>query len=178
MGVAVAESSRGYESIGPEDAPVTIVEYVDYIDPFLHTVRDKLAYIKSKYPDLVRIVIIDFPWRRSSIEINAAVAARCAGEQNEFWRYYVALCDGPALFDDDHLDAIARHLDINLTAFDECLKSGRHRDEVMKELAEGEFAGVKRTPSLVVNGKPVEWDRADALDDAVTHAMSSDRADR
>lgn len=160
-----------HESIGPENAPVTIVEYVDYIDPFLKPVRDKLVRVKAEYPDQVRIVIIDFPWRRYPIEINAAVAARCAGEQNSFWRYHVVLADGPAVFSEDRLDSIARDLNLDQPAFDECLESGRHRNEVMEELAEGEFSGVEKTPSVFVNGKRVDYS-GNEIEAAVNKALA------
>ena len=55
-----------------------------------------------------------------------------------------------------HLSAAAGRLGMNQNEFDTCLDSGRHTEQVQKDMAEGSRVGITGTPAIFVNGIPIE----------------------
>ncbi len=68
-------------SIGPEDAPLTILEYADYQCPYCATVGVQLYEFQQKYPDDVRYVYRHFPLSYHEKAPLGAYAADAAGKQ-------------------------------------------------------------------------------------------------
>lgn len=149
-------------SKGPADAPVTIVEYSDYQCPFCSRwVADTYPMILKDYIDAgkVRLEFRDFPL--GSIHPNAddaAVAARCAGEQGAYFEMHDLLFAGqndwanladPAEF----FAGYAAEIGLDGGAFGECQASGRYDAAIQADLQAGQAAGVSGTPSFVINGE-------------------------
>src|SRR5437899_5411329 len=79
-------------SLGPVDAPVTLVEYGDYECPDCFNAEPVVAEIRARLGDKLRYVFRHFP--RSSIHPRASVAAaaaEAAGRQGKFWDMHQAL---------------------------------------------------------------------------------------
>ena len=140
--------------IGPEDAPITIVEFSDYECPYCqqwHTeVFDRLMLA---YPEQVRLVYRDFPI--TSIHPNAmpaAVAANCAREQDGFWDYHDKLFRMELGLSTDAYQEYASQLDLDVEEFVECLDSGRYEEEVQADFDFAANLGVRSTPTFFVNG--------------------------
>lgn len=73
---------------GDENAPVTIVEFSDYECPYCKRHFDQTyGQLISEYVDTgkAKMVFKDFPLSFHSNAIPAAQAARCAGEQGDYW---------------------------------------------------------------------------------------------
>ena len=141
-------------SIGPEDAPITIVEFSDYECPYCrqwHTeVFDRLL---QAYPEEVRLVYRDFPL--SSIHPNAtpaALAANCALEQDVFWDYHNKLFGMELGLSTDAYQEYASQLGVDTEEFAECLDSGRYEEEVQADFDFAANLGVRSTPTFFVNG--------------------------
>jgi protein-disulfide isomerase len=140
--------------IGPEDAPITIVEFSDYECPYCqqwHTeVFDRLMLA---YPEQVRLVYRDFPI--SNIHPNAvpaAIAANCALEQDMFWDYHDKLFRMELGLSTDAYQEYASQLDLDVEKFVECLDSGRYEEEVQADFDFAANLGVRSTPTFFVNG--------------------------
>ncbi len=140
--------------IGPEDAPITIVEFSDYECPYCqqwHTeVFDRLMLA---YPEQVRLMYRDFPI--SNIHPNAvpaAIAANCALEQDMFWDYHDKLFRMELGLSTDAYQEYASQLDLNVEKFVECLDSGRYEEEVQADFDFAANLGVRSTPTFFVNG--------------------------
>lgn len=72
-------------SIGPEDAPLTIVEYADFECPYCANAGLALAAFQKEYPDEVRYVYRHFPLSFHKKAPTAAYAADAAGKQGLFF---------------------------------------------------------------------------------------------
>lgn len=141
-------------SIGPEDAPITIIEFSDYECPFCQQwhkeVYDQLL---EAYPDEIRLVYRDFPI--TSIHPNAtsaAYAANCAREQDAFWEYHDKLFDTELGLNTEAYLEYASQLGIDTEAFSECLDSGRYEEEVQADFDFAANLGVRSTPTFFING--------------------------
>jgi protein-disulfide isomerase len=151
----MAIPTAGEPSLGPADAPVTLIEFSDFQCPFCRAVQPTLAALRERYGDRLRIVHRDFPSERHRAARRAAEAARCAGEQNAYWPYHDALYGTALVGGDVELGAIAAKLSLDAAAFTACLNSRRHATVVQQGVLDGKAAGVTGTPTFFVNGRPL-----------------------
>ncbi|RMF87411.1 MAG: thioredoxin [Nitrospinota bacterium] len=139
---------------GDPKAPITIVEFSDFQCPFCKRVLPTLRQVLSTYQGKVRLVYRDFPLR--SIHPYAqqgAEAANCAREQGKFWEYHDAIFGDQEQLTPDKLSTYAQNLGLDMTAFKQCLSSRKYRDEVQKDIDDGERVGVSGTPAFFINGR-------------------------
>jgi protein-disulfide isomerase len=138
---------------GPENAPITIVEFSDFQCPFCSRVNPTLAQVREKYGDKVRIVFRQYPLPFHQQAQKAAEASLCAHEQGKFWEMHDALFANQQALGVDQLKTQATQLGLNAEAFNTCLDSNKYADQVAKDLKEGSAAGVSGTPAMFVNGR-------------------------
>ena len=141
-------------SIGPANAPVTIIEFGDFQSTFCEMEVSALQQVRDRYHDQVRLVFKDFPPLTSKEAVQAAEAARCANEQGKFWQFHDALFANQSQLAVSDLKAAARKLGLDSAKFDSCLDSGKYATAVEEDIDEGLRLGVKGTPSFFVNGHP------------------------
>ena len=152
----MAIPTAGEPALGPEDAPVVLVEFSDFQCPFCRTVQATLKTLHERYGDKLRIVHRDFPLdARHRAARRAAEAARCAAEQNAFWPFSDELYRTQLLGVDAELTAIAQRLKLDTGAFTSCLESKRHAVTVQRGVVDGKALGVTVTPSFFINGRPL-----------------------
>lgn len=147
--------STGAPVRGKADAPITIVEFSDFQCPFCRSVVATLKQLAARYPDKVRLVFRDFPI--PSLHPDAPLAheaARCAGEQGQFWPYHDLLFERTNV-NATALKGYAADLKLDDKKFAECLDSGRARAAVSADVAEGTRLGVSGTPTFFINGTPL-----------------------
>ena len=142
-------------SLGPADAPVTIVEFSDYQCPYCRRAQPALDQLLSQYGDKVRFVHRDFPLDGHPRAVPSARAARCAGEQGRFWEYHRDLLSAPGDLGDQDLSARAARVGLDAGRFSSCLSSDRHEDVVRQGLQDGARSNVSATPTLFINGRMV-----------------------
>ena len=145
-------------AIGPRDAPATLTVWEDFQCPvcgeFTRQIEPRL-YNDFVMPGKLRIVYRDFAFIGQE-SLDAASAARCAGDQGRFWPYHDYLfwnqgAENSGAFSRPRLDAIATAVGLDQAAFDSCLASGQALAQVEAETAEAQSAGVGMTPTLVVD---------------------------
>ncbi len=139
--------------LGPDDAPITIIEFSDYECPYCKRWHDEsFERLIETFPDEVRFVYRDFPL--TSIHPNAAPAAEaanCAYEQGQFWDFHRKLFSTTTLNPQAYM-AYAEELGLNMVAFEECFNSRRYQEEVMADLEWAVNLGVSSTPTFFING--------------------------
>jgi protein-disulfide isomerase len=137
--------------LGPEKAPVQIVEFADYECPYCQSVSADLTRLREQFGAQVSFVYKDYPLPMHPLAARAAEAARCAGEQSKFWEYHDSLFETKRLQMSD-LKQHARDLKLDTAAFDKCLDSSSEAAVVKKDVVEGQRLGLTGTPSFFVNG--------------------------
>ena len=141
-------------SKGPEDAPITLVEFSDFECPFCVRVLPTLDQVQEAYGDQVRIVYRQFPL--NAIHRNAQLSAEaslCAHAQGKFWEMHDAIFEARGKADSDGLKTMAADLGLDSEVFDGCLDSREFRDQVAADMEAGRQAGVTGTPALFINGR-------------------------
>ena len=143
----------GEPSMGRKDAPLTIVEFSDfecsYCRRFHQTV---LAKLKQEYiePGLVRFIHKDLPLPFHRQALPAAAAARCAGEQNEYWTTYGALFDGQSCLQCKGVVAIAREQGLDVTTLQACMNRDSTKALINANVSEAQLHGIRATPTFVI----------------------------
>jgi protein-disulfide isomerase len=147
-------TTAGHPSLGPANAPVTIVEFSDFECPFCAGMFPTLKKVEENYKDKVRVVYRQFPLNAIHPKAQkAAEASLCANEQGKFWQYHDALFSDQQKLAVDDLKARAAALALNAETFAACLDSGKHAAAVRDSIVEGSKAGVDGTPALFINGR-------------------------
>jgi len=137
--------------LGAADAPVTVVEFIDYECPYCQRfARDTFPQLKARYIDTgkVRYVARDLPLPKHSRARPAAIAAACAGEQGRFWDMHEALLAGRLAEPD--IAGHARALRLDSARFEACRREARHGPRLDADLAAARALGVAGTPSFLV----------------------------
>lgn len=150
----VGVSTEGRPARGPEDAPVTIVEFTDYQCPFCKRHFDEVTpTLFDTYGDDVRYVVRNFPLTSIHPQAQkAAEAAECAHAQGRFWEYHDTLFENPRALGVADLKGHARSVGLDEAEFDACLDGGETEDVVQADVEEGQNLGVSGTPTFFVNG--------------------------
>jgi len=146
---------------GNPNAPITIVEYGDFECPVCRNFHDAVRGILPKYPQ-AKLIFKDFPidqihpWART-----AAIAGRCTYQQDPkaFWKMYDLIYDNQELVTPadayDKMIEFAGRAGLNTDTFKSCLSSPQAAAEVDASLENGKVLGVRSTPTVFVNGRPL-----------------------
>jgi len=138
---------------GPEDARVTLTEFIDFQAGPSRSLQPVLERLLEKYPETVRLAVRDLALPFHRFAQKSAEAARCAGDQQAYWPYHgMLLLEQPRLGPED-LRRYALRLDLDAAAFDRCLKEDQHAAGVRADEALAALLGISRAPSLFVNGR-------------------------
>lgn len=148
-----AAPTTGFNEIGRQDAPVSIIEFTDLQCPYCARFATRtFPELRRNYVDTgkVRYVSRDLPLPFHAHAVPAAVAARCAGEQGRYWEFREALFAGQARLATAPYDEIARHFGLDVGRFGECRRDGRQEANVRADLALARSHGIASTPTFVI----------------------------
>jgi len=150
--------------LGSPDAKVLIIEFGDYQCPSCRQFwKDIEPRLKKDYIDTgkVKLVFRDFPLMQIHPEaLMAAIAVNCAGEQEKYWQFHDKVFREQYNRGDDvvrmkavDLKKWAKDIGVDQAKFDQCLDSEKFKNEVLKDKADGDAAGVQGTPTFFINGR-------------------------
>ena len=159
-------TEQGEPFKGDPSAPVVIEEFSSYQCPFCAKYfQESYVQVMANYVETgqVRYVFRDFPLATQRQSRLAAEAANCAGQVgggSAYWTMHDQLFARQAEWSGrGNADAIfkeyAEELDLDATAFGDCLDSGATRPQVEADAAEGSTRGVRGTPTFFINGQPL-----------------------
>lgn len=135
---------------GDDNAAVTIVEYSDYQCPYCRQQEAALRQVMKRDGNQVRLVYMDFPLPFHQHAMDAAMAARCADEQGQFWPYHDALFDSSSSLSTPELKTTAAQLGLDPDTFNACLDGRKYEHAVLADRLQGEREGARGTPYLVI----------------------------
>lgn len=142
-------------SLGPADAPITIIEFSDFNCPYCEKWHvETFQPLLAAYPDQIRFVYRDFPIT-SAESLVAAQAAQCAGDQDAFWGFHDALLSGGLDLGRQAYEDYATRLGLDLEALLACIDSEKYRAEVEADARYAAGLGASGTPTFFINGMPL-----------------------
>jgi protein-disulfide isomerase len=149
---------------GAAGAPVTVVEYSDFMCPFCRNLAGALSQFVPQAGGRLAVYFKNFPLDSScnpklprSAHAGActlALGAICAHNQGKFEAYH------DRVFSSEHRNPqpadvvrLAGEAGLNAAAMEGCLGDPATRKALDAQIAEGNRLGVSSTPTLYVNGK-------------------------
>ena len=144
-------------SVGPKDAKLTVVEFLDYQCPFCNQASPTVRELAASYGDRVRFIIRDFP----VIDIHpdasyAAEAAGCAEAQGKFWQMHDRLFALKGQLKSADLEKAAEQSGLDLELYRACMLNHARVEEIEADLKDGVAAGVRGTPTFFFDGQRIE----------------------
>jgi len=143
----------GAVSQGPENAPVTIVEFTDFQCPFCKRVQPTLQQVLKDYPDKVRWVTKNLPLAFHADARGAARAALAANRQGKYWEFRELIFNNPRALGEDNLVAHARTLGLDIDRFRSDMNSSEIDQMISKDMKEAQEVGASGTPTFLINGR-------------------------
>lgn len=147
---------EGRPAIGPKNAPITLVEFSDFYCPFCKRATPTIEQLMKNYEGKIRRIWRHYPLSFHVGSERVHEASECAYEQGKFWQFHDKVfekqgspLDDPALLD------LAKEVGLNKKKFEKCLKGGKYKDLIQKDISKGNQAGVNGTPAFFVNGQLV-----------------------
>jgi protein-disulfide isomerase len=153
-----------------DKAAVQIVEFADFTCLYCRLMEFDLEQTLTNTTIPVRLVWRDLPLQTEQREgLIAAVAARCAGEQNKFWPLHDALMKADRL-DLPSIKTLAQGVGVEPVAFDQCVSAGKYLTAIQQDVALARANGITGAPTLFI-GKTVlsGYTNAAELEAAIQH---------
>ncbi len=139
--------------IGPQHAPITIVEFSDFQCPYCVASFPEIKAVLKAYPTQVRLIFKQFPLEIHSQADLAAAAAVAAHKQGKFWEMHDAMFSHHDDLSRKAILALAKESGLNMERFETDIDSTEVRETVVRDVQDGNRAGVEGTPTLFVNGQ-------------------------
>src|SRR5207248_1804404 len=139
---------------GPDDAPVTLVEYGDFECPYCGQAESVIRELLASFGDDVRYV-----WRHLPLnDVHghaqlAAEAAEAAASQGKFWEMYDAMLAHQDELTPRQLGRIAAELGLDVDRFWNQLRGHEHSSRVADDVSSADASGVSGTPTFFINGR-------------------------
>ncbi|HUD01875.1 MAG TPA: thioredoxin domain-containing protein [Rhabdochlamydiaceae bacterium] len=138
-------------------APIKIIDYSDTECPYCKQFHQTLKQIYATYSasGTVAWVYRDFPLDIHPKARKEAEALECAadlGGNDAFWKYLdqiFAITPSNDGLDPAELPLIAQYVGLDVTAFNNCLSSGKEAAKVQADVDDGIKAGAQGTPYTV-----------------------------
>lgn len=142
--------------LGDPNAKVVVVEYSDFQCPSCARLQPTVHQFQELYKGKVRFVYKYYPLvKLHPNALPAAHAAECAAAEDKFWPYadklfatqlqWAPLQDATTSF-----FAIAKDVNVNMTAFKACYADVSRREPILREADEALARGIKATPTFII----------------------------
>lgn len=137
---------------GPEDAPVTIVEFSDFRCPYCgRFVAETLDPLLANYEGKIRMVFRDFPILGQQ-SLLAALAGECMNDQGKFWDFHNLTFSNQQSLSREQFINYAQQLGIDVPRFTTCLDNQEFLEEIRADATYAQNLGVTGTPAFFING--------------------------
>lgn len=148
------ERLETYPSLGPEDSPVTIIEYGDFgctTCRIWHQAGIRKKIIED-FGDQIKFVWVDYPIITAQSP-KAAEAGQCAFDQGKFWEYHDYIFEQGSSLSVADLNNYAEKVGLDSRQFKRCLESEQNMAKVEHDLTQGYKLGIFGAPAFIVNDK-------------------------
>jgi len=145
--------------LGSPDAPVTMIEYSEYLCPFCQRFAlETMPRIEEEYIDTgkVKLVFRDFPVHGQPA-VSIAMVAECAADQGKFWEMHTMLFERAEEWSESEdilatFQGYAEELGMDQNELLNCLELGTPFERIQEDYNLGTQDGVGGTPTFLING--------------------------
>lgn len=144
---------------GNPNAPIVIVEYSDFDCPFCKSFHVTMQKIIEEYGPSGKVAWVYRHFPLTSLHPSAgyiAEASECVAElggNDAFWKFTDMVFGERGtndLTDLSQLPSYAEAAGVSVTAYEECVASGRNREKVDEDAANAQMIGARGTPHSII----------------------------
>jgi len=157
----------GSPTRGPDDAPVTLVEFADFECPHCAAAVPLIDAVMQVHPGKVRLVYKTFTLPFHTRGEPAARAALAAGLQGRFWEMEHLLFERQQHLEDADLERYAQMLRLDIARWKVDVNSAVVTDAIAKAHKLGEEINIKGTPAIYINGRELDVENDEGLEERV-----------
>jgi protein-disulfide isomerase len=153
--------------MGPDNAPLTLVEYGDYECPYCGRAHPVVQAVQRRLGPRLLFAFRHFPLTEMHPHAeSAAEMAEAAATHGRFWPMHDLLYRNQDALEDRDLVGYAAHLGIDPNWAAQALRSHAFADRVHADFMSGVRSGVNGTPTFFVNGvrHDDDWSAASLID--------------
>ena len=138
---------------GPDQAPVTLVEYGDFECPYCGRAEPAVRELLADYGDL------RYVWRHLPLTdvhphaLLAAEGAEAAASQGKFWQMHDQLLDHQGALTAQDLIRYAGEIGLDTERFTRDLRNHAGETKIAADMDSADLSGVSGTPTFFINGK-------------------------
>ena len=140
-------------ALGPENAPIVIVEFSDFQCPFCAKAIPTLKEVVKRYPTQVRWLFKHFPLDFHADAPLAHQATLAASQQGKFWEMHDLIFMRQQKMKREDLIGYAQELGLKSEPFLAALDEEALKDGINRDVEEGRRLGVTGTPTFFINGR-------------------------
>jgi protein-disulfide isomerase len=152
---------------GPDNAPVTLLEYGDYQCPYCGHAYSVVKQVQRYFGPCLRLAYRHFPLTEiHEFAEAAAETAEYAGVYGRFWEAHEMLFENQEQMGAPLLFSIVQSLGLSEQGLREALAHGTFSDDVRRDFLSGVRSGVNGTPTFFINNR--RYDGAPTYEAMVT----------
>lgn len=141
-------------TIGPEHAPVTVVEYGDFECPNCKQAAPAVKLLLQRHAGRVRLVFRHFPLEEVHPHaLLAAETAESAGAQGRFWQMHDLLFENQRHLKRQQLHAYAEQVQLDMPRYTAEMDDEIWLQRIREHQKNGHDSGVRSTPAFFINGR-------------------------
>jgi protein-disulfide isomerase len=148
-------------AIGPEGAPITLVEYGDYQCPYCGQAHPVVQALRREFGDDLRFVFRNLPLGNVHPHaVHAAETAEAVALQGLFWPMHDTLFENQRDLSDPALLTYARQTGADTEAVAQLLSRHGTSERIQNDVESALRSGANGTPTFFVNGRRYDksWD--------------------
>lgn len=139
--------------IGKRAAAIGVLEFSDFQCPYCRDFHNSLLpQLKETYIDkgIIQYIYKDFPLRMHREAMPAALAAGCAGAQEQYWPMHDRLFAYQERLGSRLYVELARELQLDVERFEACMGDRAQVQRVYRDVMQGREIGVSATPTIML----------------------------
>jgi protein-disulfide isomerase len=157
----------GSPSRGPESAPVTVVEFADFECPHCRMFLPAVDAMFAAHEGKVHLVYKFVSLSGHTHAEPAARAAWAAGQQGKFWEMEHMLFERQEHLEGSDLERYAQMLKLDVARWKGDMESQAAKDRIAEDRKLEDDLKLKGTPTIYVNGRELELEADESLEDRV-----------
>ncbi|GIG66741.1 DsbA family protein [Phytomonospora endophytica] len=161
------------------DGKATLVEFLDFECEACGALYPEMERLRADYDGRITFVVRYFPLPGHANGEPAARAVEAAAAQGRFEEMYTRMFETQASWgeqqspQDEVFFGFATELGLDMDAFKTAFADPATAARVQKDQDDGISLGVDRTPTVYLNGEPVDGPSYDSLKERIDKALAS-----
>lgn len=115
--------------------------------------------LMQAYPDRIRRVIKNYPYKYRDYARMAAEASLAARDQGKYWEMHEILITRSPKLDRANLIDYAEELELDVKKFTDSIDNGTHAADIDRDLELAKSMDLYNTPTFYINGRQVIGER-------------------